>query len=196
MRDEYLHEVGSDLASSAEEMSVADVARNMQIAAGPALSLLVVCHVGGKTNSPPRSAYVTPTEGDSVADDMVAPGVPARDEGGFRFPSGGVACVSTLLRRGASCHTCVSARLTRTVPRPRRSARSSGRVTPVRSSIAGRECFMSSPAKHRLLATASSLFGARHLPTLLRGFADFHLRRGYGGRDGGQANHYALATTH
>ena len=33
---EYLHEVGSDLANSAEEMSVADVARNMQIAAGPA----------------------------------------------------------------------------------------------------------------------------------------------------------------
>ena len=33
---EYLHEVGSDLAKSAEEMSVADVARNMQIASGPA----------------------------------------------------------------------------------------------------------------------------------------------------------------
>ena len=33
---EYLHEVGSDLANSAEEMSVADVARNMQIATGPA----------------------------------------------------------------------------------------------------------------------------------------------------------------
>lgn len=33
---EYLHEVGSDLASNAEDMSVADVARNMQIAAGPA----------------------------------------------------------------------------------------------------------------------------------------------------------------
>lgn len=33
---EYLHEVGSDLANSAEEMSVTDVARNMQIAAGPA----------------------------------------------------------------------------------------------------------------------------------------------------------------
>ena len=33
---EYLHEVGSDLADSAEEMSVAEVARNMQIAAGPA----------------------------------------------------------------------------------------------------------------------------------------------------------------
>ena len=32
---EYLHEVGSDLANSAEEMSVADVARNMQIASGP-----------------------------------------------------------------------------------------------------------------------------------------------------------------
>jgi len=31
---------------------------------GAAISLLVVCHVGGKTNSPPRSAYVTPTEGD------------------------------------------------------------------------------------------------------------------------------------
>ena len=31
---------------------------------GAALSLLVVCHVGGKTNSPPRGAYVTPTEGD------------------------------------------------------------------------------------------------------------------------------------
>ena len=76
--------------------------------------------------------------------------------------SGCVACVSTPLRRGASCHTCVSARLTRTVPRPRRSACSSGRVTPVRSSIAERECFMSSPAKHRLLATASSLFGSRH----------------------------------
>jgi ATP-dependent DNA helicase RecG len=33
---EYLHEVGSDLAKSAEEMSAADVARNMQIASGPA----------------------------------------------------------------------------------------------------------------------------------------------------------------
>lgn len=33
---EYLHEVGSDLANDAEEMSVADVARNMQIATGPA----------------------------------------------------------------------------------------------------------------------------------------------------------------
>ena len=76
--------------------------------------------------------------------------------------SGCVACVSTPLRRGASCHTCVSARLTRTVPRPRRSARSSGRVPPVHSTIAERECFMSSPAEHRLLATASSLFGARH----------------------------------
>ena len=32
---DYLHEVGSDLAATAEEMSVADLARNMQIAAGP-----------------------------------------------------------------------------------------------------------------------------------------------------------------
>ena len=31
---------------------------------GASLSLLVVCHVGGKTNSPTRSAYVTPTDGD------------------------------------------------------------------------------------------------------------------------------------
>lgn len=32
---EFLHEVGSDLARNAEEMSVADLARNMQIATGP-----------------------------------------------------------------------------------------------------------------------------------------------------------------
>ena len=85
----------------------------------------------------------------------------------FVFHQNGTPCVSTPLRRCASCHTCVSARLTRTVPRPRRSARSSGRVTPVRSTIAERECFMSSPAKHRLLATASSPLGARHLPACL-----------------------------
>ena len=32
---DYLHEVGSDLAATAEEMSVAELARNMQVAAGP-----------------------------------------------------------------------------------------------------------------------------------------------------------------
>ena len=32
---DYLHEVGSDLAVDAEDMSVSDIARNMQIAAGP-----------------------------------------------------------------------------------------------------------------------------------------------------------------
>lgn len=32
---DYLHEVGSDLAAGAEDMSVSDIARNMQIAVGP-----------------------------------------------------------------------------------------------------------------------------------------------------------------
>ena len=33
---DYLHEVGSDLAAGAEDMSVSEIARNMQIAVGPA----------------------------------------------------------------------------------------------------------------------------------------------------------------